>query len=273
MRQTRKKKGGKLLKIQPTNENYNFFLPDNNTTRQDSHDASIMDSRDNTFNNKLFVRESHNCYTYFLNLKSKNAVELCKRDFKNNNMCRRAQPGYLFGYDNMSKTDYKCPIIEERTLKDNPIIYKLKNSTDKCDPRFYKGAMVVAPGRDYHYYRLNDDGVWTHKPGYKPSTRFDSDNNIIIDPKLAARDYGGNLNYKDFCGYYCIPRNSNRKNMAHRDYSFENRKLVKKNYKAQNKLLKNLKIGKTRKNFNSLAKHTASLIANKTIKNKRNLKI
>ena len=29
MRQTRKKKRGGSLKTQPTNENYNFFLPDN----------------------------------------------------------------------------------------------------------------------------------------------------------------------------------------------------------------------------------------------------
>ena len=97
----------------------------------------------------------------------------------------------------------------------NPSIYKLNSIKDKCDPRFYKGAMVTAPGRDYHYYRLNDEGIWTHKPGYKPVTKYDSNNRRIIDPELAARDYGGTLNYKNFCGYYCVPRNRNKKNMSH----------------------------------------------------------
>ena len=40
-------------------------------------------------------------------------------------MCRRAQPGYLSGYDNMTKKDYNCKTIQERTEKDNPKIKKL----------------------------------------------------------------------------------------------------------------------------------------------------
>ena len=115
-------------------------------------------------------------------------------------MCRRAQPGYLSGHPKLTKKDYKCGVIEERTLDDNPSVYKIDSIDDSCKPDYYKGAMVVAPGRDYHYYRLNDENVWTHKPGYKPSTALDSNNNEIIDPQLAARDYGGTLHYKDFCG-------------------------------------------------------------------------
>lgn len=277
---TRKKKRGQGLgqglglgrgrggdKNQPTWENYAHELNNDQARRLGSHNGSALSSRDNSYNDRLFVRESHNCYTYFLNLKSKDAVELCKKDFKNHNMCRRAQPGYLTGHPPLKKKDYACPVIEKRTLEDNPDIYKVKSLNDKCDPRFYKGAMVVAPGRDYHYYRLNDDGQWSHKPGYKPSTRFDSDNNLIVDPKLAARDYGGTLNYKDFCGYYCVPRNSNRKEMAHRGQTFENRNAVEKGYKEQGRLLKTLKIGKTRNKPSSLASRVASLLTG-TRKNK-----
>jgi len=73
---------------------------------------------------------------------------------------------------------------------------------------------VVAPGRDYHYYRKNDDNIWTHKPGYKPSTNLDSNNNFIFNPRKANRDYGGTLNYKNFCGYLCVPRDERIKRMA-----------------------------------------------------------
>ena len=35
-----------------------------------------------SFNASPNVRESHNCYSYFLNLKSQEAVEMCKKEFK-----------------------------------------------------------------------------------------------------------------------------------------------------------------------------------------------
>ena len=100
----------------------------------------------------------------------------------------------------------------KRTLKDNKRIFKV-NKYDRCPKEFYKGALVVAPNRDYHYYRLNDDGIWTHKPGYKPSTNVNSENKPIHDPEEASRDYGGTLNYKDFCGYLCVPRDRKKKTM------------------------------------------------------------
>ena len=204
-------KGGS--KETPRKEEFLFNLPVNT-----SHDESMISYKDKSFDNNLFTRESHNCYTYFLNLKSKSALELCKKDFKKHNMCRRAQPGYFHGHPTLQKSDYNCPNIMKRTLDDNPQIYKINSMHDKCDPRFYKGALVVAPGRDYHYYRQDDDnnGLWSHKPGYKPSTIRDSKNNLIVDPKAANRDYGETLNYKDFCGYLCVPRNGKRKFMAHK---------------------------------------------------------
>ena len=261
------KKGGKNS---PSRNNYNYNL--NKNYNPINNNTTKISSNNTSYNDNLFVRESHNCYTYFLNLKNKDAVELCKGDFKKHNMCRRAQPGYLSGYPNLSEKDYKCPTIMKRTLSDNPNIKKVNSIKDTCPAGYYKGAVVVAPGRDYHYYRLNDDGFWSHKPGYKPTTIYDSNNNIIKDPKLAARDYGGTLNYKDFCGYTCVPRNSTKKQMAHRNYSFNsknpftNRKLVEKAYTGQEKILKNLGIKKTTNTFKSLGKRVANVILNRTNK-------
>jgi hypothetical protein len=151
---------------------------------------------------------------YFLNKKNDEVVKLCKKDFHKYRLCRRAQPGYVSGHKPLGKNDFKCPIMMRRTLADNSNIYKI-GENKKCIPSHYKGALVVAPGRDYHYYRLNDDNQWTHKPGYKPSTNLDSNNNIIVNPRKATRDYGGTLNYKNFCGYLCVPRNEKAKRMAH----------------------------------------------------------
>jgi hypothetical protein len=270
-----KKKGGKNS---PNQSNYSYNL--NNYYNESNNNNHKISSNNTSYNDNLFVRESHNCYTYFLNLKNKDAVELCKTDFKKHNMCRRAQPGYLSGYKNLNDKDYKCPTIMKRTLSDNPNIIKINSIHAKCPSDYYKGAVVVAPGRDYHYYRLNDDGFWTHKPGYKPTTIYDSNNNIIVDPKLAARDYGGTLHYKDFCGYTCVPRNSTKKNMAHRNYSMGNMGIssnskkkhhtfIEKGYNAQEKLLKKLKIKQNNNTFKSLGKKVANLLLQKQNGGKR----
>lgn len=176
-------------------------------------DRESIFSNDKSFDKNPYVRESHNCYMYFLNKKNKDVVTLCQKDYPKYKICRRAQPGYISGFSKLDKKDYKCPNIMERTLGDNPNIYRIKQN-DTCIPSHYKGALVVAPNRDYHYYRQNDDGVWSHKPGYKPSTRYDSDNNLITNPQNASRNYGGTLNYKDFCGFLCVPRNDKKKRMG-----------------------------------------------------------
>lgn len=173
----------------------------------------MLYSKDYSYNKNLYLRESHNCYNYFLNLKSRVAYESCKNGFyKKNKFCKRPQPGYAAGLKEMEREDYNCNTMMYRTLKDNPKMIKI-NKTQKCNKDFYKGALVVAPNRDFHYYRLNDDGIWTHKPGYKPSTQYDASGKLIHDPEKADRNYGGTLHYKDFCGYVCIPRDRSKKTM------------------------------------------------------------
>ncbi len=171
-------------------------------------------SANHSFNNNKFIRESHNCYTYYLNLKSLKAYQQCKKDLGRYNYCDRPQPGRRAGYGQFKKEDFTCKEVMKRTGADNPKMITLKNIKQSCPRGFYKGAVVVAPGRDYHYYRLNKEGYWTHKPGYKPSTAYDAKGRLITDPKTASRDYGGTLNYSDFCGYTCLPNNPYLKDMS-----------------------------------------------------------
>lgn len=196
------------------NDNINFDKQFKNDEHFSSEDTAQIFSDNNSFNENPYLRESHNCYMYFLNKKNNEVIRMCQKDYHKYKLCRRAQPGYISGYPLLNKKDYKCPNIMTRTLSDNPNIYKI-GENKKCIPSHYKGALVVAPNRDYHYYRENDDGQWSHKPGYKPSSNYDSKNNLILNPRKASRDYGGTLNYKDFCGYLCVPRNENKKRMAH----------------------------------------------------------
>ena len=43
--------------------------------------------------------------------------------------------------------------------------------------------------RDYHLYRQDNDGLWSHKQGKGKVKRYDASNNHIKDPKTADRNY------------------------------------------------------------------------------------
>ena len=72
---------------------------------------------------------------------------------------------------------------------------------------YYPVALVVDPGVDYHWYRLDDNGKWSHKPGHGTAKNVDASGNPITNPESADRDYSGSggPNYSDFCGYFYVP--------------------------------------------------------------------
>lgn len=48
-------------------------------------------------------------------------------------------------------------------------------------------ALVINPGVDFHWYRLDQLGIWSHKPGTTQATIFDNGGAIIFDPRVANR--------------------------------------------------------------------------------------
>jgi hypothetical protein len=81
---------------------------------------------------------------------------------------------------------------------------------DRCKKGYRKIAIVVDEKRDYHYYRQDSNGWWSHKPGARKVTNKDAAGNKIYDPALADYNYkknsNGYLNYDTFCSYMCVPR-------------------------------------------------------------------
>ena len=67
----------------------------------------------------------------------------------------------------------------------------------------YKVALVAgidSYGRlDYHWYRQDSDGLWSHKRGTTSITRLDNSGDLIVDPQTADRDF-----YTEFLGYYAV---------------------------------------------------------------------
>lgn len=173
-----------------------------------------------------YIQGSHNCYAFFLNTMTQTLRDKCHQKClkkhktgcpKKMDECRDfiPQPGdydLLRKYGDLKKKErkYTCPRMEKKIMSDNDEIYKV-NFNDKCKKNYYKGSMVVDTDHTFHFYRQNADGKWSHKPGTLPVTDKDANGNPIFIPHFANRNYsnGNNdsneINYNDFCGYYCIP--------------------------------------------------------------------
>jgi len=80
-----------------------------------------------------------------------------------------------------------------------------------CEPGCYKVALVLdILWGDYHWYRQNPSGIWSHKIGDMEVSLGDASENFqsIIDPLIADRNYAKdnpNLrNYSEFIGYFQV---------------------------------------------------------------------
>lgn len=138
-----------------------------------------------------------NCYAYALNI------------YANSNEDEKLQPGELSGtiFINKNGSTWSEKIINAMNSDLNKISRDLGYASNmylKAWNWLYAGpvngsgydiALVLAPGPnntliDYHWYRKDNNGSWSHKPGHSPVTNVDASGNLISDPKSADRNYG-----------------------------------------------------------------------------------
>ena len=143
------------------------------------------------WNDKDYIKNFHNCYSYAFN------------DYQGRRT-GKAQPGYFAHYPPINNTEYNCDDIYKRIKKDNPSIRKT-NFNNKCPKGSYKAFFALDPegDTDYHFYRQDSNGYWSHKPGRSNVVNTDAKKKKIRNPKLADRNYG-TYNYKNPCNYFCL---------------------------------------------------------------------
>jgi len=126
------------------------------------------------------VQGNNNCYNYSNNTRTDTF----------------AQPGQAAG---SPWTALQCPQVRTAALADGLDALPASGQcpTNACK-KVDKLALVVWPGGDYHWYRQDKNGMWTHKPGGTQATNLDNSGNPIANPETADRG-----NYTDFCGYLC----------------------------------------------------------------------
>jgi hypothetical protein len=138
------------------------------------------------------IQRTHNCYAY----------SLSKRTGK---MSSKAQPGYFANYPPLSDADYNCASLYDRMKKDNPSIRPTKFGK-RCGKGTYKIFLAYDPkesDHDYHYWRQDSNGMWSHKPGATPVTNKDASGKHISNPMTADRNYK-HFQYSEPCGFYCV---------------------------------------------------------------------
>lgn len=141
------------------------------------------------------VESNNNCYDYAINNQIIPGT---------NTLYDKQQPGEYAG---VSCYPYTKENLVNAVLADfakynetygTNLIFVEVDRYETCPIGTYKVALV-SYNRDYHWYRQDSDGYWSHKRGYSVVERYDYSNNIIIDPYTADRG-----RYTNFLGYFAV---------------------------------------------------------------------
>lgn len=131
------------------------------------------------WNNTAQILRNNNCYNYASNKRTDTF----------------AQPGRGCGH---MYTAITCAEVTRAALCDG--LHVRYNCFPPSEAPRYLVALVVAPGpsfRDFHWYRLDSSGIWSHKPGSTPVRNVDNSGVLIKDPATCNRGP-----YTQFCGYF-----------------------------------------------------------------------
>jgi hypothetical protein len=129
----------------------------------------------------MTVRPYNNCYNY--------------ADDKITNTY--AQPGRASSAPFMS---IECADVLHAAQSDGLVISDDFMSPLGAEQGWYV-ALVISPGHDYHWYRQDVGGCWSHKPGQSAVINTDNSGNAITDPRTCDRG-----DYTDFCTYMVTRR-------------------------------------------------------------------
>tara|TARA_B100000902_G_C26905664_1_gene714337 strand:+ start:54 stop:596 length:543 start_codon:yes stop_codon:yes gene_type:complete len=141
-----------------------------------------------------------NCYSYAFERKEEEGTREDK-----------LQPGELSGQEFKV---YECNEIINKMMLDHPALKKINSIHEEIPCDHYKIALVLdkkGENKDYHFYRQDSDGYWSHKTGDNNVTNVDASGNKISNPELCDRNYDkegdDKYYYNIFCGYFSTPYN------------------------------------------------------------------
>ena len=128
----------------------------------------------------------HNCYNYACDIFDSNNTDGWDYEHPGGNL--------------PDPSEVNCPGITARAKADG---MQDTDADGSCPCRTHKVFLVVAANDDYHWYREDSDGKWSHKRGGSAISDVDASGNIITDPSVADYRYP-TITYEK-CGYLCAP--------------------------------------------------------------------
>jgi hypothetical protein len=143
------------------------------------------------WNDNKNIKNNNNCYSYAVNYKNKKYG--------------KPQPGYFAKFNHIQNKQYKCVSFFKRILNDIPSVY-LTSFKQKCKNGFHKAFFAIDSNKnehDYHFYRQDNNQLWSHKPGTTNVINYDADYKIIKNPYNANRNYTS-YNYDKPCFFFCV---------------------------------------------------------------------
>jgi len=174
------------------------------------------------WNNGGAVQGSTNCYAYAMNSRLGHTIGVTPQPGR-----KSATPA-----GPVTCSEVKRRVLADSTSLSNNIL-EAKGDTPPEKEGYYLVALVTTKVptdkidnkkkqyymADYHWYRRDRDGFWSHKPGTTPVIWHDAKNKRIQDPKKCNRrtvypggvTIGGNLydliiDYTNFCGYFYVKK-------------------------------------------------------------------
>lgn len=101
------------------------------------------------------------------------------------------QPGDAGGYPITSYSDINLDYILQASISDGRIKQpNLWNKLGFGKNGYYEVYLVIDQGKDYHWYRQDKGGNWSHKPGRTPVINVDASGRFISNPVRANHNYG-----------------------------------------------------------------------------------
>lgn len=161
--------------------------------------------------------EKHNCYNYSLNLTFNQHSKLQPGEigFSNGHVKGKVLEDFYSLFRKSDKDKEFCETLLDLSKRDGLIWLDDKLET-RPGYRLIALAMARQPGgvagsRDFHWYRQDRDGTWSHKPGdnyarpLEVKSEFEDNMADIVYPHEERADRG---KYKNFMGYFLVPENS-----------------------------------------------------------------
>jgi hypothetical protein len=131
----------------------------------------------------------------------------------------KPQPGFYSNIKQVKRNNasYNCKNFISRVLNDYPdskfISVKDHKRGKRCNGDEYTIFLAIdneGVSTDYHFYKEDNNGFWSHKPGLGKVVYTDDGGRKITNPIYADRDYENtntndenNYNYKTECGFFC----------------------------------------------------------------------